>query len=170
MTIYNQDPDVLRWGLHLLDVCSISNAGSCGSVTQFDPDLSSVEYVREGYVEAEQPGYVNTENDELIAHAFLEERSRLALEEASGAPTSGNERLQASVLTHDWLAPLKRLTYVIQKRLKYVIKFFRNTGRENGQQLEDQKEVKIHDEVGKGYSCSSPGEKSGLMMMCICYT
>ncbi|XP_030550516.2 OVARIAN TUMOR DOMAIN-containing deubiquitinating enzyme 9 isoform X3 [Rhodamnia argentea] len=113
MIMSKQDPDVLRWGLHDLDVCSISNAGSCGSVTQYDPDLSSVEYVREGYVEAEQPGYIeaeqpSVENDELIAHAFQEELSRLALEETSGASTSGNEQLQASVLTQDWLAPSKR--------------------------------------------------------------
>ncbi|XP_048139449.1 OVARIAN TUMOR DOMAIN-containing deubiquitinating enzyme 9 isoform X2 [Rhodamnia argentea] len=152
MIMSKQDPDVLRWGLHDLDVCSISNAGSCGSVTQYDPDLSSVEYVREGYVEAEQPGYIeaeqpSVENDELIAHAFQEELSRLALEETSGASTSGNEQLQASVLTQDWLAPSKRYSDA--------------EGWENGQQLEDRKEVEIRDEVGKAYSCSSPGEKSG---------
>lgn len=104
--MHDQDPNLVRWGLHqLLDVCSISNAGSCGCVTQYDPDLSSVEHVREGYVEAEQP---SVKNDEMIAHAFQEELSQLALEEASGASTSGIEQLQASVLTQDWLAPSKR--------------------------------------------------------------
>lgn len=107
MTIYELDPDVMRWGLHqLLGICSISNAGSCGSVTQCEPDLSNVEYVREGYVE--QSDMSTVENDYMIAHAFQEELSRLALQEASGPSTSGNEHLQAPVLAQDWLTSSTR--------------------------------------------------------------
>ncbi|KAL3718964.1 hypothetical protein ACJRO7_003984 [Eucalyptus globulus] len=167
-----QDLDAVRGGLHHpLDVCSISNAGSRGTVTQYDPDLSSVEFVRVGYVEPDEPGYAeqlgyaearqpslendetkaearqpSLENDEIIAHALQEELSRLALEEASGVSTSGNEQLQASVLTQDWLASSKR--------------YLDAEGRKNDQQLEYQKEVEARDEVGNANSYSSSGEKS----------
>ncbi|XP_030473006.1 OVARIAN TUMOR DOMAIN-containing deubiquitinating enzyme 9 isoform X1 [Syzygium oleosum] len=157
MTMHDQDPNLVRWGLHqLLDVCSISNAGSCGCVTQYDPDLSSVEHVREGYVEADQPGYVeaeqpSVENDEMIAHALQEELSRLALEEASGASTSGIEQLQASVLTQDWLAPSERYSDA--------------EGWENDQRLEDRKEDGARDEVGNANSCSSSGSDYDVDML-----
>ncbi|KAF7848736.1 hypothetical protein BT93_L1611 [Corymbia citriodora subsp. variegata] len=160
MTMYEHDPDVVRWGLHLLDVCSISTAGSCGCVTRYDPDLSSVEYVREGCIEAGQPGYIgeeqpsyigaeqlSVENDEIIAHALQEELSRLTLDEASGTSTSGNEPLQASVLTQDWLAPSKRYSDAV--------------GWEYDHQFEYRREGEARDEVGNANSCSSPGERSG---------
>lgn len=99
------DPDVVRWGLHLLDVCSISTAGSCKSITQYEPDHSHVEYVRESYVEAE-----SVENDEMIARAFQEELSRLTLKEAPGESTSEIDNLQASILTQDWVTPSKRFS------------------------------------------------------------
>ncbi|KAI4373043.1 hypothetical protein MLD38_011212 [Melastoma candidum] len=107
MTTYEMDPDVKRWGLHqLMDVCSISTAGSCGSVTRCEPDSSSVEYVKEGYVEQAPSSPV--ENDYVIAHALQEELSRLARQEASGPSTYGNGHLEAAVLAQDWLAPSKR--------------------------------------------------------------
>lgn len=102
MTSY--DKDVLRWNLHLLDVCSISDAGSPSSLTQYEQDQSQVERVREGYVE--RP---NVENDEVIAQTLQEELSRLARQEASGTSPSGTEQLQESVLSQDWRSPSNRL-------------------------------------------------------------
>ncbi|KAK4761753.1 hypothetical protein SAY87_029637 [Trapa incisa] len=99
------DPDVVRWNLHLLDVCSISNAGSCNTITQYDSDHSHVEYVSENYVDTE-----SVENDEMIARAFQEELSRLALHEAPEESTSGIDNSQASVLAQDWVNPSKRVT------------------------------------------------------------
>lgn len=101
---YELDPDVVRWGLHLLDNCSLSNAGS-GSVTGYDADRSHVEYVEEGYYE-EQHNYV--ENDEVIAHALQEELSHIAAAEVSGFSNVGKDHLQASILAQDWLGPSKR--------------------------------------------------------------
>ena len=101
---YELDPDVVRWGLHLLDICSLANTGS-GSTTRYDADLSQVEYVREGYCE-EQHNYV--ENDEIIAHALQEEFSHIAAAEASGLSDVGKDHLQASILAQDWLGPSKR--------------------------------------------------------------
>lgn len=99
----NWDPDVKRWNLHLLDVCTLSNDISHSTVTGYDPDFSKVEYVREGFVEP-----CNVENDEVIAHAYQEELSRLASTEVSGRHDVQENHLQASILAQDWLGPSKR--------------------------------------------------------------
>ena len=52
------DPDVVRWGLHLLDVCTVSNSVSPSIITRCDPGFAQIEYVREGFF---QP--TNMEND-----------------------------------------------------------------------------------------------------------
>lgn len=104
MATYKLDPDVERWGLHLLDVCTLANDTSHSTVTGYDADVSKVEYVREGYVV--EP--CNVENDEVIAHAYQEELSRLASAEASGRPDFDEERYQASIIAQDWLGPSKR--------------------------------------------------------------
>lgn len=73
--MYEQDPDVVRWGLHLLDGCHIPCCGgSPGSTTHYEKDLSKVECVEEGYCETKCN---EVENDEIIAHALQEELSRL---------------------------------------------------------------------------------------------
>ncbi|KAJ0704934.1 putative ubiquitinyl hydrolase 1 [Helianthus annuus] len=120
------DPDIVRWGLHhLMEVCPVSNGGSPGVFTHYDKDLSSVEYVSEGYCESNDVGgendemfnvasvgndkglsYSNVENDEMIARAFQEELSRLAVEENHGLV--GEVHQKESVLAQDWLAPSKR--------------------------------------------------------------
>lgn len=102
MMSYEQDPDVLRWGLHqLLDVCTLSNSGSQNVITRYDTDLSQVGYVREGYTDTE-PAYV--ENDEVIAHVLQEEFSRIAAEEASGSVNPE----KPSILEQDWVSPSGR--------------------------------------------------------------
>ncbi|XP_020229708.1 OTU domain-containing protein DDB_G0284757 isoform X2 [Cajanus cajan] len=97
METRDMDPDVLRWGLHLLDVCTLSHRGSPSIVTQYDPDLSQVEYVREGFCQHE---YVD--NDEAVARAYQEELSRLDSMGASGISNFENEGMQGSVYTQDW--------------------------------------------------------------------
>uniref|UniRef100_A0A5B7AXF3 ubiquitinyl hydrolase 1 n=1 Tax=Davidia involucrata TaxID=16924 RepID=A0A5B7AXF3_DAVIN len=142
MITYEQDPDVVRWGLHLLDVCSISNSGSPGASTKYE-DLPQVEYVEEGFLgKYVEEGYYETkhdnlENDETIAHALQEELSRLAAVEASESPNVGEEHVQASILAQDWLNISKSHSCYVHES-----------------SLEDA------DEMGKSSSCSSPGEKS----------
>ncbi|XP_052185462.1 OVARIAN TUMOR DOMAIN-containing deubiquitinating enzyme 9-like isoform X3 [Diospyros lotus] len=97
MIIYEQDPDVVPWGLHLLDVCQISTGSSPCSTIHFEKDLSQLEYVQEGYCETKCN---EVENDEIIACAFQEELSRLAAAELSGS--SQEEHLQACILAQDW--------------------------------------------------------------------
>ncbi|KAL2324825.1 hypothetical protein Fmac_023883 [Flemingia macrophylla] len=97
METRDMDPDVLRWGLHLLDVCTLSHRDSPSIVTHYDPDLSQFEYVREGFCQHE---YV--ENDEAVARAYQEELSRLDSMGASGLSNFDNEGMQGSVYTQGW--------------------------------------------------------------------
>jgi len=97
MIMYEQDPDVVPWGLHLLDVCRISTGSSPCSTIHFEKDLSQIEYVQEGYCVTKCN---EVENDEIIAYAFQEELSRLAAAELSGS--SQEEHLQACILAQDW--------------------------------------------------------------------
>lgn len=96
MATYDMDPDVVRWGLHLLDVCTLSNSGSPSTITRYDPDFSQVEYVREGFCQ-----HTNVENDEAVARAYQEELSRLDSMEASGSYLE-NQNACASILAQDW--------------------------------------------------------------------
>ncbi|XP_071707067.1 OVARIAN TUMOR DOMAIN-containing deubiquitinating enzyme 12-like [Rutidosis leptorrhynchoides] len=125
MAVQEQDPDVVRWGLHhLMEVCPVTNRGPPGVFTRYDVDLSSVEYVSEGYCEPnienneisnydsvvendEHLNNANVENDEIIARAFQEELSRLAVEEDHGS-SSGENHQKESVLAQNWVAPSKR--------------------------------------------------------------
>lgn len=104
MTINEQDPDVVRWGLHLLDICSISNGGAPDTVTHYGKDLSQVEYVIEGYYETK---HINVENDEVIAHALQEELSRLANAEAFGSLPAVDDQRE-SILEQDWSGSSRR--------------------------------------------------------------
>ncbi|KAH9768428.1 OVARIAN TUMOR DOMAIN-containing deubiquitinating enzyme 9 [Citrus sinensis] len=100
MITYEQDPDVLRWGLHqLLDVCTLSNSGSQNVITRYDRDSSQVGYVRECYSETE-PAYV--EDDEVIAHVLQEEFSQVTAAEASGSINPE----KSSILEQDRVSPL----------------------------------------------------------------
>ncbi|CAH9116058.1 unnamed protein product [Cuscuta europaea] len=120
MTCSELDPDVVRWGLHLIDVCSINDSGSPVTITQYDEDMSQTELIREGYCDTShlpqteliRGGHYDTshayvENDEIIAHTLQEELSRVAIAESSGS--SHAEELQKdSVLSQDWLGSSKR--------------------------------------------------------------
>ncbi|KAF7147661.1 hypothetical protein RHSIM_Rhsim03G0117600 [Rhododendron simsii] len=137
MIMYEQDPDVVRWGLHLLDICRIPSGGSPGSSIHYEKDLSQVECVKEGYCETKCD---EVENDEIIAHALQQELSRLAAAEASGSSQAGEEDLQASILSQDWRVPSNR-----------------NFTVENGGDHRDT------DERGNSGSCSSLGEESNFV-------
>lgn len=103
MAKWNLDQDVVRWGLHQLLDCTLSNDCSRSTVTGYQWDTSQVECVNEGYVEP-----CSVENDEVLACALQEELSRLAKDEAAGVSGYGDEPLQASILAQDWLGPSGR--------------------------------------------------------------
>ncbi|RAL42733.1 hypothetical protein DM860_009240 [Cuscuta australis] len=123
MTSSEVDPDVVRWGLHLIDVCSINDGGSPVTITQYDEDMSQTEFIREGYCDTSasqlpqteliSKGYYDiphayVENDEIIAHTLQEELSRIAVAESSGSSHDEEENQKESVLSQDWLGSSKR--------------------------------------------------------------
>ncbi|CAH9117509.1 unnamed protein product [Cuscuta epithymum] len=121
MTCSELDPDVVRWGLHLIDVCSINDSGSPVSITQCDEDMSQTELIREGYCDTShlpqteliREDYYDTshayvDNDEIIAHTLQEELSRVAMVESSGSSHAEEEHQKDSVLSQDWLGSSKR--------------------------------------------------------------
>ncbi|MQM07565.1 hypothetical protein Taro_040404, partial [Colocasia esculenta] len=107
MIMYEQDPDVLRWGLHLLHGHSdpYQNSGYCVNTTQNDTCYYDREYAGEGNFGT---GQTTVENDEVIAHALQEEFSQLAIAEASGLAHENEEHVQTSVLTQDWYGSTMR--------------------------------------------------------------
>ncbi|KAK9279750.1 hypothetical protein L1049_013432 [Liquidambar formosana] len=101
MITYEQDSDVVRWGLQLFDGDPFSNCGYCGTITQEDADYYHGQYLRDDQYETE---FSNVENDELIAHALQEELSRLTVAEVPESSLEGAENLQVSIFSHeDWL-------------------------------------------------------------------
>ncbi|XP_051120091.1 OVARIAN TUMOR DOMAIN-containing deubiquitinating enzyme 9-like isoform X2 [Andrographis paniculata] len=106
MTAYQLDPDVVRWGLHLIDVCSISNNGSPETLTCYAEDLSHTVSVQEGYI---NPTHPFVENDEVIAHALQEELAKVPSSHDLRYSASDVEQHQSeSVLAQDWLGPSGR--------------------------------------------------------------
>lgn len=108
MTLHEQDPDILRWGLHLLlgDDTSNSEETTRDDAGNYDEGRSR----RSDYEETtrDDPDNYDTENDAVIAHALQEEFSQLAIAEASGSSHEDEEHLQASVLAQDWSYPSTR--------------------------------------------------------------
>lgn len=92
---YELDRDVVRWGLHDLEVCTLTNAGSSSSVTRYETDAGTQGYVREGY---NQPLTGYADNDAVIAQFYQDELSRVAQAEASGL----NNPNRNSVVAQDW--------------------------------------------------------------------
>ncbi|KAJ0243941.1 OVARIAN TUMOR DOMAIN-containing deubiquitinating enzyme 9 [Hirschfeldia incana] len=83
---YKPDPDALRWGLHDLEVCTLTNAGSCRSVTRYETDGAVNQgYVREGYNNQPLNSYVD--NDAVIAQFYQDELSRVDRDQASDNPS-----------------------------------------------------------------------------------
>ncbi|XP_038680580.1 OVARIAN TUMOR DOMAIN-containing deubiquitinating enzyme 9-like isoform X1 [Tripterygium wilfordii] len=123
MMTHDPDPDVVRWGLHHINVCAIPNVGSGGAVTQFETDGSQIGYISEGYNEPvdrssvtqherdgcqlrymrdgyDEVAYTNVDNDVVIALALQEELSRVAAAEASGVYNSGQE----FIVQQNWIS------------------------------------------------------------------
>ncbi|KAF5941344.1 hypothetical protein HYC85_022511 [Camellia sinensis] len=130
------DSDVVRWGLHFLDVDQIFNSNYDGDNSRGDGSICHDQYTRDNNYDRECS---NVENDEIIAHALQEELSQLSIEEASESSHAGKEHLQASTIAPDWLSPSSRNHY---------------SGYEGG-----QAEAEAED-MGPSSSCSSPGGKS----------
>lgn len=95
------DPDLVRWGLHLLQDALTGNPTAADSNS--DPNYSSNSMIKEDIMRSEN-GHVKNqnmvENDEAIAYSLQqEELAQLAKEEASGMSCENYE----PVLNQVWL-------------------------------------------------------------------
>nr|XP_011459289.1 PREDICTED: uncharacterized protein LOC101296346 isoform X2 [Fragaria vesca subsp. vesca] len=134
MLTYEQDPDVVRWGLQLFEGDPYSNCGYIDSVNQDGTNYYPGRYFKEDVYDTD---CTNVEYDELIAHALQEELSLLDIEEEPGSSPEQVEHLQATVFPQDWSQ--------------------HSIGNYGSGQEIVQAEA---DEVGPSSSCSSPVEKS----------
>lgn len=100
MISYEQDPDIVRWGLQLFNSDPYSSCGYYGTIIPDDADYYHGQYFEEDNYDTECS---NVENDELIAQALQEELSQLAVAEAPGSSDEELEHLQASAFSQGWL-------------------------------------------------------------------
>ncbi|CAM0144558.1 unnamed protein product [Urochloa decumbens] len=102
MVLYDQDPDVIRWGLHLLLPAPAHHH------TQTTPTTPHTAYAPPPPLgDASDSVDIKVEHvdsDEIIAQALQEELSQVALAEASGASSSADDN-HSAVLTQQWLRP-----------------------------------------------------------------
>lgn len=111
MITYEQDPDVVRWGLQLFEGDPYCNCAYYGSLTENNTDYYNAQDFKEVQYDV---GCNNVEDDEFIAHALQEQLSQLSVSEASGSPTDGEEKVQAPFYSHDWLGqPIQNYSYGI---------------------------------------------------------
>ena len=106
--MYEQDPDILWWGLHLLHGDPLSNIGCCEIPIENVDSFESGVHASESNIGTD---HTNVENDEILAHALQEELSQIAAREASGSSLAVDELSQASVLAQDWLDFSARYTH-----------------------------------------------------------
>ncbi|XP_057954819.1 OVARIAN TUMOR DOMAIN-containing deubiquitinating enzyme 12-like [Malania oleifera] len=132
MITYEQDPDVIRWGLQFFESDPYSNCGYCDTVASNFVDYYDGEYFKEDHYGAQ---CCNLENGELLFHALQEDLSQLTVE-APGPSLESVDQLQSPVFPQEWLG---------QSMGNYSL------GHESSQEADDRI---------LSNSCSSPGEES----------
>ncbi|KAL7153915.1 hypothetical protein ABFS83_04G199400 [Erythranthe nasuta] len=138
MITYEQDPDVVRWGLQLFDGDPYSNCGYCGSHAQHNTDCYPGHYLKGYQFEADSSYAV--ENNDISINSLHEELSQLSVNEPIKSFQEGVEHLQTSFGPHDWFPhSLENYGYV-------------NEGNEN--------RIEEETELGISASSSSPGDES----------
>lgn len=99
MITYEQDPDVVQWGLQLFDSDPYVNCRYGDTITPYDGDYYNGQHIMEDLYDIEC--YI-IENDELFAQALQLELSKLAVAEEPESSHGGEENLQVSVFQQDW--------------------------------------------------------------------
>ncbi|KAL2906472.1 hypothetical protein RDABS01_005182 [Bienertia sinuspersici] len=138
MTTDEQDQDVIRWGLNLLDFGPLfhNNYGGDYNSTE-DGSIYHGQYMRDyNYDTTCNSGCNYLENDAIIAHTLQEEFSRLEVANAAQSSHTEPDQFHSSNATTDWLVP---------SSVNYC------PVDENTQEADD---------TGYSSSCSSPGERS----------
>ncbi|KAK6926754.1 OTU domain [Dillenia turbinata] len=151
MISYEQDSEVIRWGLQLFDGDPFSNCGYCGNATQNELDYYSGQYYKVDNYDV-QCG--NIEHDEQIARALQEELSQLAVEDTPEPSPEGVDHFQPSVYSQEWLTPLwKTIVMYVFVCYSHCIHFLPSlVGNEDYEE-----EI---DNACTSSPCSNPGENS----------
>ena len=106
MTANEQDPDVIKWGLNLLDFDSLFNSSYGCDYNQDDGNTYHGRYMRDYNYNTECNSDCNyVENDAMIAHTLQEEFSRLAVGDAAQSSHVEAEHFHSSNVSSDWRAP-----------------------------------------------------------------
>lgn len=100
MITYEQDPDVVRWGLQLFDGDPYSNYGCGSTISQSDMGYYQEQYYKEDHYDIDCS---NVEDDELIAHAIQESLSQLAVSEEPSSSLQVAESTQLSMYPQEWI-------------------------------------------------------------------
>ncbi|XP_073312336.1 OVARIAN TUMOR DOMAIN-containing deubiquitinating enzyme 12-like [Primulina huaijiensis] len=137
MITYEQDPDVVRWGLQLFDGDPYSNCGYCGSLMQHDADYYPG-YYSKGY--HDNADCSNAGNRELTVNCLHEELSQLSVTEPIKPFQEGVQLAQTSYCSQEWF-PQSLGSYN-----------FEIEGNDNRREVET--------DLGVSASCSSPGEET----------
>ncbi|XP_031123284.1 OVARIAN TUMOR DOMAIN-containing deubiquitinating enzyme 12-like [Ipomoea triloba] len=132
MITYDQDPDVVRWGLQLFDGDPYSNYYGC-SITQSGPDYYQDHYFKEGIYNLAS----SLENNEYNACSLGEQLSQLSVAEPHSDVHPVIDHTQTPYYSQGWFSqPMGSYTF----------------GDENGEEETTN--------VGPSSSCSSPREGS----------
>lgn len=100
---YEQDPDVVQWGLQLFKSDPYADCGYCETVGEDDGEYYPGEYFKEED-HFDDTQCCNVENDELIARALQQEMSQLAVVEEPGSPNQGDDDFRVNSYQQDWLS------------------------------------------------------------------
>ncbi|XP_022875343.1 uncharacterized protein LOC111393846 isoform X2 [Olea europaea var. sylvestris] len=101
MIKYEQDPDVVRWGLQLFDTYPYPNYGCCGSILQQNTDYFPGHYLEEYNCGTESS---NAENHDLSVNCLHEELLRISDAEQSKSFQEGVDHSQTSFYSPNWFA------------------------------------------------------------------
>ncbi|KAJ0084317.1 hypothetical protein Patl1_30634 [Pistacia atlantica] len=134
MITYEQDPDVLWWGLQLFESDPYYNCGYGDTTSPNDVDYYDGQHFGEDHYDTE---CCNVEYDELIARALQEELSQLAVVEVPDSPCGDEENLQVPDFQEEWLS-------------QSVTNYY--SGQESGQEEAD--------DIQPSSLCSTPEDES----------
>lgn len=103
MLTYEQDPDVVRWGLQLFDGDPYSNCGYCGTIPQNNSGCYENHYTTD---------CSNVEDNELTANSLQQQFSHFSLAEQPQNFHEDVENAQASFYQQDWFCqPMGNYTF-----------------------------------------------------------
>lgn len=97
------DSDVVKWGLHFLDVDQIFSSTYYGDSNQHDVNICHEQY-NNGGNSYQENDFNNVQNDEMLAHSLQQELLDLSISDGNEL-SNPEEHLQTSNDTQEWYTP-----------------------------------------------------------------